>query len=402
MRLRGRTYHADFQVGGRRIRRRLSSNLKTASQLLIELRARAERGEFDLLDNDMAVDDLRKQWLRHCQQSLKASSAERYEQVLDAILPAFPAKVSQFTVQAVLDHRQKRLAAEISPGTINMEVGILGIMLRWAVTHRLIGSNPLAGIKPLPHDQKKEGRALDPAEVARLLATAPPIWRDVWYAFLVTGLRCNELASLRFSDIDWENRELVVQRGIAKNHNARRIPIEDGLWEILRRQRDRREDRRPGQAPSHGSKIDAIVRLRFTTEHVFTTGAWTVLTQRVMLKELIRHCRKAGIQTETRDPQGNVVEHVDLHGLRRTFATTLIVNGADPKTVQELLGHKTLQMTMAIYTKINSQTKRQALGRLSYGSGVRGPEHVISLPERRLECHNGVTSPAKSSQAIGG
>ncbi len=71
---------------------------------------------------------------------------------------------------------------------------------------------------------------------------------------------------------------------------------------------------------------------------------------------------------------------MDLHSLRRTFATSLIAAGADPKSVQELLGHRTLDMTMRIYAKINGQTKRQALGRLPYGRGTLAPEGVLEYP----------------------
>jgi hypothetical protein len=58
----------------------------------------------------------------------------------------------------------------------------------------------------------------------------------------------------------------------------------------------------------------------------------------------------------------------------------MIVSGADPKSVQELLGHRTLDMTMKIYIKIRSQTKRQALGKLPYGQGTLAPAHVVEYP----------------------
>ena len=56
MRLRGRVYHADFCAGGRRIRKRLSTNLKAATEILNDLRARADRADFNLLDNDYPLD----------------------------------------------------------------------------------------------------------------------------------------------------------------------------------------------------------------------------------------------------------------------------------------------------------------------------------------------------------
>src|SRR5262249_55303175 len=134
----------------------------------------------------------------------------------------------------------------LSPRTVNIDVRTLGTMLRWGVKHKLIGSNPLEGLAPLPHDHPKEGRALSNDEVRRLLESSPQSWRDIWYACLVTGLRKDELAGLTFGDIDRDARELVVRTAVAKNHTARRIPIDEGLWEIIARQEAGRPDRRPG------------------------------------------------------------------------------------------------------------------------------------------------------------
>jgi integrase len=193
-------------------------------------------------------------------------------------------------------------------------------------------------------------------------------------------MRKAELGSLTFRDIDWAGRELIVRGGVAKNHKERRIPIDAGLWEILCRQRDGRHERRPGVGQT--AKIAARIEAAFTREHVFVTKANTTLHHRSNLYHVFRRCCElAGIQTRTLDAQGNEVEHVDVHSLRRTFATNLIVSGADPETVRQLLGHKTLEMTMKIYTKIHNQTKRQALAKLSYGQGTLAPDHVVEYPE---------------------
>ena len=104
------------------------------------------------------------------------------------------------------------------------------------------------------------------------------------------------------------------------------------------------------------------------------------MTRGPLYRAFIRWCQQAGIQTRTLDAEGHEVEHVDVHSLRRTFATNLIVNGTDPKTVQELLGHKTLAMTMNLYAKIHTGTKRQAIGRLSYGA-VRAVMQRIAQQE---------------------
>jgi hypothetical protein len=53
------------------------------------------------------------------------------------------------------------------------------------------------------------------------------------------------------------------------------------------------------------------------------------------------------------------------------------VAGADLETVRQLLSHRTLEMTMKMYTKIHSGTKRQALAKLTYGQGTLAHDHVL-------------------------
>jgi integrase len=119
---------------------------------------------------------------------------------------------------------------------------------------------------PLPHDNPKMGRALTEDEVRRLLDRSPPPWRDIGYAYFVTGLRRRELTSLTFRDIDRPGMELVVRPSEAKNHRVRRVPIDAGLAEILRRQEDSRKGRKPGTGKPPA--IAARVRARFSREHV--------------------------------------------------------------------------------------------------------------------------------------
>ncbi|HKI36066.1 MAG TPA: tyrosine-type recombinase/integrase [Gemmataceae bacterium] len=374
---RGRHYYADFYAGGRRVRKKLATDLDAAKDILIELRSRAQRADFSLLDNDYPLAELRDQYLRHCKQALGELSEVRYRQAIDFILPRLPAvRVCQLAAGLILTYRQERLGGGVCPGTVNYEVAALHRMLLWGVRNKLIGSSPLGGVKALPHLRPKDGRALEPQEVHALLDASPERWRDVWYAYLVTGIRLAELVYLTFDDIDWESRELVVRAHKAKGKRERRIPIDDGLWDILKRLDAGRSERKPSALVFNGRPLSEL----FSTRHVFVTRQGTPLGRTAVYKALVRYCGKAGIPLETCDAEGLPLEHVDVHSLRRTFATELIVNGADPKSVQDLLGHKTLVMTMKLYAKVRPQNKRQAVAKLSYGKGVTAPAHVLAYP----------------------
>jgi integrase len=237
-------------------------------------------------------------------------------------------------------------------------------MLRWGVSPaKLIGPNPPQGVKALPHLRPRDGRALDPGEVAAPLKASRPHWRDVWYAYLVTGMRLNELSRLTFDDIDREARELIVRAHKAKGRRERRIPIDDGLWDILKRQEASRAARKPSDRTAFGRPLAE----HFSDRHVFVTRQATPLGHTTVRKALLACCRRADVPVLTFDAEGQPLEHVDVHSLRRTFATELIVNGADPKSVQELLGHRTL--TMKLCAKVRPQNKRQAVAKLSSRQG---------------------------------
>src|SRR5262249_44771847 len=139
----------------------------------------------------------------------------------------------------------------------------------------------------------------------------------------------------------------------------------------------------------------------FTRDHVFVSTKNTPLDHKSNLYHaFLRCCGLAEIQTQTVDAEGYTIEHVDIHSLRRTFATDLISRGADPESVRQLLGHRTLKMTMDIYTKIHNQTKRQAMAKLSYGQGTVVPDHLVEYPGKGgltvQICPKSVTSPEKA------
>ena len=104
-----------------------------------------------------------------------------------------------------------------------------------------------------------------------------------------------------------------------------------------------------------------------------------------LYKRFIHCCELAGVETRRVDElKGHEIDHVDLHSLRRTFATDLIERNVDPKRVQELLGHKTLAITMDLYAKVRRGTLREAIGRLSYARDAESTEAPEIVPEKGL------------------
>jgi integrase/recombinase XerD len=209
------------------------------------------------------------------------------------------------------------------------------------VKRRIIGSNPISDVKPLKVRQKRFRRILSGEEIDRLLEASSPIYRPVWYCFLTTGLRKNELVNLTWDDIDWESREMLVQAkdGFStKTEDIRRIPLADGLYEVLK-----------------------DLETKATSKFVFVNSKGNPLKSH-LLTAFKKSLKRAGL-----NPKG-----LDLHSLRYTFISSLLRGGANPKVVQRLAGHKRIHITMEIYAQTLPDEERHAIKRLIYrGSDSR-------------------------------
>ena len=126
--------------------------------MLNELRARADRADFGLVDNDYPWSDLKREFLGWTKQQNRV--ARDYDISLRWLEDYCPVKsIRQVTHQYVIGFRQWRLEHGIAPGTVNKNVAALLSMLGKAVEWQYIGANPIAGLKRLPVDKTGEGPA---------------------------------------------------------------------------------------------------------------------------------------------------------------------------------------------------------------------------------------------------
>lgn len=379
MQLRGSTYYACFRAGGRLIRQRLGKDRSAAKTILSELRNRAEKGEFGIVDNDYPWEALKAEFLRAASQSVRnpkeyARDLARFESYCRV------GSVRQIDQQYVVGYREWRLsqtrgnvkqddpesgykadpaklALRVSPRTVNKEVATLRAMLNHGVRCNRIASNPITGVKPLRNERpRKERRALTLEEVTALFEKCSAYLLPPLRLFATTGLRHDELVGLRFEDIDFEGGSLIVRAHRAKNHKEREVPLDDATLGMLKELRARAEGR-------------AIV---------FVGKAGTPMKNN-LLRAFYAACRAAGIDDAR--PGGSV----DIHSLRVTFATLSLEHGASPKAVQAILGHSTLALTMNVYAKATEKAKREAIAALPFAK-ITTPAHVVSMPSARNVC----------------
>jgi site-specific recombinase XerD len=149
-----------------------------------------------------------------------------------------------------------------------------------------------------------------------------------------TGLRVSELVSLNRDQMDLQSREFGV---IGKGRKHRVVFLSDRAASWIEKYLDKREDYwRP-----------LFVRYSGKQPDITSDGDEMRLTVRSVQRMVDRYCRLAHLPIK-----------ISPHGLRHSFATDLLKNGANLRDVQEMLGHKNIATTQ-IYTHVTQAQLRK-------------------------------------------
>jgi site-specific recombinase XerD len=200
--------------------------------------------------------------------------------------------------------------------------------------------NPARGL-PLPKVAQCFPTCLTAEQAHSLLDAAHTPWHRAMVALLLfAGLRRSEVAAIILDDLDMENAQLLVR---GKGAKQRVVPLTPLVVEVIREYLQ--------------------CRPQTESQHLFVSRVGGhPLHARVAGRMLQRVLEKAGLDQE----------HITPHRLRHTFATHLIHNGVDVRTVQELLGHADLQTT-ARYLHSDTRAKQAAVRRLAVAFAAPSP-----------------------------
>ena len=339
-----RQYQADVRIGGIRKRPLLGTNKEIAEAVLNDLRdqrIRAKHGVPSWVGSEsITLDEYAPSYIGAL---LVESRAPRTIKIREDVLGHHVQPVlgmlplARITRQQVQAYILTRLKAGAAPGTVRVEVDGLRHLLRMAFRDGLIPAVPEL---PRPKASQGRGRFLSVEEVDLLLVAirpAPVVERFVKVA-LATGLRSEEIIRLYWRDVDWRRRSLRV--AWTKTGKALNLPLVPALLEELR--------------AAKGRPADYLIRLDDRPRHA---------TKQAIASRLGRLAEKAGL--------GIVSPHV----LRRTFASHLLLTGADPGTARDALGHSNIRMTDR-YTLSPPTALRAAVEALPWAKGATGGQHL--------------------------
>jgi len=308
----------DFYHQGKRIRRKVGPSKKVAETALADVEVKKAKQEFLGVCDPKRIrfKDFTAEYLEYSKANKAKSSYERdVTTVKQHLEPLWGDEdLARITTKMIEEYKMRRLE-DVMPSTLNRELNTIKNMLRKAVEWGYLRESPARTTKWIK-TSRGAVRFLSKEEADRFLEACKrsqnPHFHIIVAVALNTGMRRGEILRLRWEDVDFRRLRIqVVSRdgGHTKNYESRVVPMNRIVCDALRKQ-PRRLDSPYVFCNLNGEPFGDV-----------DTSFATAL-------------RKSGLP------------HFRFHDLRHTFASWLVMGGVDIRTVQELLGHKDIRMTM--------------------------------------------------------
>ena len=343
--LRGKTWWLDFTHQGQRHAIRLGRNINrtAAGEIASVKRAEILKGEAGIgrKRKDLSFEKARDKFLAWAEANTRRNTFLSYHYCLVQLGRAFTGKRLSEIHPFTLEHYKRNRLAAGAKVAVNRELttlkGLYNMHLKWGLYE---GENPVRQVKRV---EEPEGRLryLEPDEEDKLLGAAGEPLRTIILTGIYAGLRIHaEALTLSWTDVDLRRGHLTILSAFGKNRKPRTIPMNS----ILR---------------------EALVALRARA------GAGELVFSRRDGDHPRRDIRTAFENARNRAGLG---KDVTPHVLRHTFASRLVMEGVDLRTVMELGGWNSLTMVQR-YSHLSPSHKAEAVERLARKIPQRHSQH---------------------------
>lgn len=244
----------------------------------------------------------------------------------------------------------------LSAKTMHHQYVTLNVMFGYAEQHGLIAKNPMRTVNA-PKNEKKTVDAMNREEAKQFfeaLAACPLDFRCILHLMITTGMRRGECLGLKWKDLDENAQTITIERNVS-------YTAESGL--IVNTPKTANSIR---TVPTMPTTLDLLRRLKMQTKRRFPNA---ILNDAFIFygeKDLfVPRDPSAVTRRVKRFMKNNGLPDLSPHDLRHSCATLLLAQGADIKSVQEMLGHKDSSTTLNFYVKSDLQQMRNATEKLA-------------------------------------
>jgi integrase len=354
----------DFWFGGKRYIRVVGESKEQAESAMAVHRKRLIDEKFGIASpiTDTRFENLAEEYFKKVSKQKRSWRRDRLS--LDHLKQVFRGKmVSEITSKGVEEYKARRLK-DVSKATINREIALLSNVFTTAIAWKHSISNPVRSVTRYEEPDPIE-RPLTAEEEIRLLDAAPKHLKPILVLLANTGLRRNELLSLRWKNVHFTTSQLLIPKTNCKRKLMRMVPLNSVALETLRTLP------RDHEYVFYNKKTATYIRDIKTAFHTA--------------------CKKAGIKG------------LRLHDLRHTFATRLRDKGENLTTIMKLMGHSKYETTLR-YAHVLEKSQHEAVEKLveltKKADILKGIRRGHPLPRLPLRPHNSVIRQ-RSSRLIG-
>lgn len=264
----------------------------------------------------------------HAKIYTKAKTAHKKELLFKCHFGKFKNyKLNEITRQDIENHH-KNIGRQNKPAAANTFLGLISHIYNVAIEWGYADKNPAMKIKPFP--TKARDRFLQPNEISNFMNALHNMendnLKDYVLLLLLTGQRRGNIASLKWSDIDFHNNIMYLSH--TKNGDSQHIPLTEQAITLLKSIKEKRfNPNHDWIFPSSKSKSGHIEGADTFWKHLLETAG---------LKDL------------------------HMHDLRRTMASYQAILGSSMNIIGKSLGHRSIQAT-AVYARLNLSPVRDSM-----------------------------------------
>jgi integrase len=311
----------EYYLSGRRKRERIGFSKTLAQKVYMKRKIEIAEGKFLDVKKEVRVKlfDLIEDYLKlHAanKRSYKSGFQNSIRTIKDYFGNIYLHEITVKQIEAFKANRSK----VVKPATVNRALACLKSMFNRAIDWHMTEENPVRKVK-LFKENNQRVRYLEKEELKRLLEHSSPRLAAIIKFAVNTGMRKGEIQNLKWHDINYERGIITLTE--TKNGETRYVPMNEIVREVLLSTRKNPES--PYIFHHFCGKDPYNFRKAFET---------------AMTKAEIKDFR--------------------FHDLRHTFASHLVMAGVDLNTVRELLGHKSLDMTLR-YSHLSPDHKARAV-----------------------------------------